>query len=124
MADPTADFFDGLGHRGPDPMMTKVRGTVRFDLGHRDGTDHWVLVMSEGNISASRGERPADCVITTQLRFFDRVTTGEANPIAALLRNEITVEGNLLLFHYFQRLLPGPPGAHDPREMVRERRQK
>lgn len=63
-------------------------------------------------------------MISTQLQFFDKVTRGEANPIAALLRNEITVQGNLLLFHYFQRLLPGPPGAHDPRELVRERRQK
>jgi putative sterol carrier protein len=124
MADPTADFFDGLGHRGPDPLMAKVRGTVRFDLGHRDGTDHWVVVMSEGNISASRAERPADCVVTTDMQVFDKVTTGEANPIAAALRNEITVEGNLSLFHYFQRLLPGPPDARDPREMVRERRGK
>lgn len=124
MAEPTDEFFDGLGHRGPDPLLMKVRGTVRFDLGHRDGIDHWVLVMSEGNISASRGARPTDCVVSTDLRFFDKVTTGEANPIAALLRNEIAVEGNLLLFHYFQRLLPGPPGAHDPRELVRERRSK
>jgi putative sterol carrier protein len=121
MADPTADFFDALGHRGTDPLLSRVRGTVRFDLGHRDGTDHWVLVLGEGTISASRGERPADCVISAALSFFDKVTTGEANAIAALLRNELSVEGNLLLFHYFQRLLPGPPGAHDPRELARER---
>ena len=32
MADVTADFFDDLSKRGQEPLLGKMRATVRFDI--------------------------------------------------------------------------------------------
>jgi len=49
--------------------------------------------LDGGRIRVSREDRTADCVVRTEAALFDRLVTGEANLVAALLRNQITVEG-------------------------------
>lgn len=117
MADPTEEFFNGLGRRGHISLLEKVKGTVRFDLAEDRETEHWFLSITEGDLGVSHEEREADCVLRTDHGLFDRVARGEENAMAALLRGAITFEGNLQLFILFERLLPGPPVAHDPRTM-------
>ena len=121
MTDPTTEFFEALNHRGPNPLLSRVRGTMRFEIERGEETDHWQLVLSEGNVSATQADRPGECTVTTDREYFDRLATGEANPFAGLLRNRVSVEGKLVLYAYLNHLLPGPPGAHDPRDWVRER---
>ncbi|MDG4829022.1 SCP2 sterol-binding domain-containing protein [Solwaraspora sp. WMMD1047] len=121
MSDPTVEFLDALSHRPPDPLVARVRGTVQLELEDGVETDYWAVVLSNGNVSALPGRRPADCVINVRRSLFDEIATGRLAPFAALLRNQLTVSGDLLLYGYFQRLLPGPPGARDPRELVAER---
>lgn len=121
MSDPIEEFFEALSHRDPDPLVAKVRGTIQIELERGGETDCWAIVLSNGNVSALPGRRDADCVIRVSREYFVRVVTGEAAPFAALLRNKISVAGDLLMFGFFQRLLPGPPGAHDPRSLVAAR---
>lgn len=119
MTDPTEEFFDALGRRGHEPLLTEVKGTIRFDLARDHSTDHWFLSICQGDVSVSRAEGAADCVLRTDGALFDRLACGEANAHAAWLRNKITIEGNRpQLIDAFQRILPGPPGAHDPRPAV------
>lgn len=122
--DPTTEFFEGLNHRPPDPLLSRVRGTIRFELESGDGVDTWLLVLSAGSVSATRSDRAGDCTIRTDREFFNRIAAGEASPWAALLRNRVTVAGRLPLYSYLNHLVPGPPGAHDPRDWVRQRRQR
>ncbi|MEO3745620.1 SCP2 sterol-binding domain-containing protein [Plantactinospora sp. B5E13] len=117
--DPTTRFFEELNHRGPNPLLTKVRGTVRFELEQDNEVDTWLLVYSAGNVSATQADRQADCTVRTDREFFHQIACGEANPLAAFLRNRVTVEGDVLLFSYLHRLVPGPPGAHEPRDWVK-----
>ena len=121
MTDPTGEFFEALSHRDPDPRVAKIRGTVQLELERGVETDYWAVILAGGNVSALPGRRDAQCVINTTRDFFDLLVTGQAAAFAALLRNQISVSGDLLMYGYFQRLLPGPPGAHDPRALVAER---
>lgn len=124
MSDPTAEFFDGLGHRGHERLLEEATGTIRFDLEHDHGVDRWFLVIRQGDIRVSREEREVDCVICTNRALFDRLAGGEAHIYTAWVRNELRVEGDVRLARLFQRVLPGPPSAHHPRMFARERRRQ
>lgn len=115
MRNPTAEFFDGLRQVGPNTLSKAISATIRIDLAHRGGRDCWFLALDGGRIRVSHEDRTADCVVRTEAALFDRLVTGEANLVAALLRNQITVEGDVALNILLRRLLPGPPGAHDSR---------
>ncbi|MEE6257391.1 SCP2 sterol-binding domain-containing protein [Plantactinospora sonchi] len=117
--DPTTRFFEGLNHRGPDPLLGKVRGTVRFELEKDNRVDTWLLVLSAGSVSATQTDRRADCTVRTDREYFHEIAAGRANPFAALLRNRVTVEGDVRLYSYLNHLVPGPPGAHEPRDWVK-----
>jgi len=115
MPDATTEFFDALGRRGHEPMLEKVRATVRFDLADGGRTERWLVTVEKGDISVSRRNARADCVIRTDRALFQRLANGEVNAMAALLRGAIAVQGDPQLIVLFQRLLPSPPGSRDPR---------
>jgi glycogen debranching enzyme len=119
MTDVTAEFFDALARRGYDPRLENVNGTMRFDLAHDDRIDHWFVDIDDGNVSVSREERDADCVVQTDKAVFDRLVTGETISRAAWMRDQVTIHGPLSLLRLFERLYPSPPGARDPRQVPR-----
>ncbi|MEV0731416.1 SCP2 sterol-binding domain-containing protein [Polymorphospora sp. NPDC050346] len=120
----TEAFFEELGQRETGEVPSYVTGTIRFDLHHDEEVDAWNVTFKRGIVFVSRhvcGE--PDCVVITDRGTFEGMTTGQINAAGAVLRNEIVFTGQLTLFLYFQRLLPGPPGSHDPRPpRVRELR--
>lgn len=120
MSDTTEEFFDRLGRRGHENLLRKTTGTIRFDLEHDRGTDHWLVTIDNGRLRVSREKRDADTVIRTKHTFFDRMIRGEAKPLPAWLRNDITSEGKFRFIVLLERLLPTPPGARHPRAAARE----
>jgi hypothetical protein len=119
MTDATAEFFDRLARRGHDPWLENVSGSIRFDLAHDDRLDHWFVDTEDGDVSASRDEREANCVVQIDKPVSDRLVKGETGVRAAWLRNAVNVRGRLQLLLLFERLYPGPPGARDPRQVPR-----
>jgi putative sterol carrier protein len=115
MTDETADFFEQLSRRGHEPMLKKVKATMRFDLAQDDRTDRWLVTIDKGDIAVSRRNAKADCVLRAEKTLFDGLASGELNAMAALLRGDLGLEGDPQLIVLFQRLLPGPPGSRDPR---------
>jgi len=111
MADPTGEFFDELGRRGHEPLLEKATGTVRFDVKDGKRTDRWLVAITKGDLAVSRRNTGADCVVSTDRALFDGVASGRRNAMAALLRGEMGVEGDVRLLVAFQRLFPGPPRA-------------
>lgn len=124
MADRSTEFFDALGRRGKEPVLEGVTGTIRFDLEHDQGIDHWFVSIIDGDIRVSREEREADTIARTTRALFDQFATGDKHIFAAFVRNEITLVGDVRLGRLFERVLPGPPGAHHPRAFALERRQR
>jgi putative sterol carrier protein len=122
MTGATAEFFDQLARRGHEPLLQRASGTLRFDLEHSDGIDHWLVAVDGGELAVSRKKGKADCVIRTDRDLFDGVVTGQVNFWAAILRGVVAVEGDLELGAMFQRLFPGPPKSRaTPRRVDRGR---
>lgn len=123
MGESTVEFFEGLALRPPNPGLLKAEGAVRFDLEDDGRLEHWVVTIAGGKARATRAgpTDKADAVVRSPADQFDRVVRGELNPKSASMRMLFTVEGDLKLFTFFHRLFPGPPGARDPRVIVRER---
>ena len=110
MADATAEFFDGLSKRGPEPLLGKTKATVRFDIADGGRTDHWLLGIADGALDVSHADGDADCIISAERTAFDRIAAGRTNAMAALLRGALSVQGDLRLIVRLQRLFPAPVG--------------
>jgi putative sterol carrier protein len=116
MNDPTREFFYELDKRGHEPSLRKATGGLRFDLTDGTGTAHWLVVVKKGDVSVSRGDEAADCVVTADRALFDAIVRGEKNAMAAILRGEVAIEGDVELLVLFQRIFAGPAESIQRRE--------
>jgi hypothetical protein len=106
--DPTTRFFHELAGRGYEPLVREVVAVVRFDLLQDGRTEHWYLFINNGDLNVSTAEVEADCVIAADRSLFNRIVSGTANAMAAMLRGELIVLGEPELLIMCQRLIPGP----------------
>jgi putative sterol carrier protein len=109
MTDSTAEFFQGLGLRGHEPLLEKGTGSIRFDVVDGTRTERWLIMLDRGTVSVSRKNAAADCVVRADRAVFNAMATGAVNGVAAYLRGELSVEGDPELLVLIQRVLPGPP---------------
>ncbi|MEV0457558.1 SCP2 sterol-binding domain-containing protein [Catellatospora methionotrophica] len=114
MSDATADYFHSLAEHGRYPLLRATTGTIRFDLADDGHAEHWRVAIKQGHIDVSRGGEPADCVVHVAKSLFDGMITGRVNTMAAVLRGQINVEGELHLIVMLQRLFPGRPTTPAP----------
>jgi len=118
MRDATSEFFSELDRRGHEPLLQNATGSVRFDLVEGDHTDHWLVTVDNGDVAVTNATAAADCVVQTDKSLFDRIARGEANAMSAVLRGEVTAEGDLELVMLLQRLFPGPVSSRGPTGLV------
>jgi putative sterol carrier protein len=115
MATSIAEFFDDLSRRGHEPLLKRVRATVRFDITDGDRTEHRLIRIDHGDIRTAVSDEPADCVIIAGRAVCDDVVSGRTSGLAALLRGEAAVEGDPELMVLMQRLFPREPATPAPR---------
>jgi putative sterol carrier protein len=113
--DVTEQFFEELAQRGHEPLLRKARGTVKFEIVDGKKIDRRVVTIDRGDISVSRRNVSGHGVIRVDKAVFEKVASGRSNPIAAVLRNELAVQGDWRLLVLVQRLFPGPPKARPSR---------
>jgi alkyl sulfatase BDS1-like metallo-beta-lactamase superfamily hydrolase len=111
MADAVAVVLDSLAARGHEPRLEGMTAAVRFDVLDGRRTQHWLLTVKNGDIEVSRKNAAADLVIRCERPLAERLFTGKANAMSAVLRGELTVEGSADLLVLIQRLLPRPRAA-------------
>ena len=116
MADPTAEFFDGLAQRGYEPLLAHTSGTMRFDIASGKKTESWLLAIDKGKLTVSRSGGAADATFSAGKTEFDRLVRGQENAVAAVLRGTLSVDGSMRLIVQFRRILTGqeiiePPTA-------------
>jgi SCP-2 sterol transfer family len=109
--DPTTVFFDDLAARGHEPYLEGASGSIRFDLADGRTIEHWYVKVSKGDVGVSKKDGKADTVVRVDKAFFDRLTQGRENAMAATLRGVLVAQGDLGLVLLFQRIFPGPPGS-------------
>ncbi|SIN41964.1 SCP2 sterol-binding domain-containing protein [Micromonospora cremea] len=107
----------GSGRRTDLPETTS--GTLRLDAREDGHTEHWHLTVADQHVRVTRSGDDAELVIRAAPEVFDRLASGETHVATALLRNELTVQGNLQLLMLLRRIFPGPAGARHPRELGR-----
>lgn len=121
MVDMTTRFFEDLDRRGFEPLLAKTSGSLRFDLHEGAQTTHWLLEIDRGNLRVRQEDGEADTVVGTDPRLFDALVDGEENAIAALLRGDMTVVGDLRLVLQIERVFPGPPDSRGPHHVFARR---
>ncbi|MEU8156495.1 SCP2 sterol-binding domain-containing protein [Micromonospora sp. NPDC048986] len=104
--------------RRPDLPETTA-GTLRLDVRDDGSTDHWYLTIADQRVRVARSADDAELVVRADRAVFDRMASGGLHPGAGLLRNELTVQGNMQLLMLLRRIFPGPDGARHPHELGR-----
>jgi hypothetical protein len=107
--DTATDFFYRLGAEGHQALLNRISGTLRFDVDDGPTTEHWYVRVDKGDVAVSHEDLPADAVVHIGPGDFGAMAEGRLNAIAAFLRGEIHLEGDVGLVISFQRLFPGPP---------------
>jgi putative sterol carrier protein len=108
MREATTRFFAGLDTEDHRPLVANMNGTLRVDLTNGKTTERWHVAAEKGNLHVSHSKAKADCTLRASEDVFERLVRGEDNPMAAVLRGALTVEGDSELAVLFQRLFPGP----------------
>jgi putative sterol carrier protein len=101
------EFFHQLT-KTPPPALQRMSATIRFDIEDGPTTKHWLLAVDRGTVTVSHRKARADAVIRIGRELFEHILAGDANAMAAMLRGEISVDGDPALLLSFQRLMPGP----------------
>ncbi|RZU71903.1 hypothetical protein EV384_0237 [Micromonospora kangleipakensis] len=120
MGEAIEQFFAALPARAPLVLRGPVSGTLQLDLTTANCTDHWLVELGPGSARVNRGLGPSDATWYGSHDLFERLIAGRDNGMAAMLRNESSFTGQVVLFLAFRRFFPDPPGTRDPRETARE----
>jgi putative sterol carrier protein len=108
MTNPTAEFFGKLAKRGHEPLLGRTTGSLRFDLTDDARTERWLVAITSGDVAVTRRNKNADCVVRADRGLFDRIVSGRANAMTAMLQGALLFEGDPALLVRFQRLFPAP----------------
>ena len=107
-------FFVELEAHEHDPLLSHMKGTMRFDLLDKGTMENWYVTISGGTIQVARDGGAADVIFSVDRALFGAMTDGKANAFAAVLRGDVQVSGDLALAIAFERLFPGPPDSVGP----------
>jgi putative sterol carrier protein len=113
--DATTEFFDRLAQRGHEPLLRKLSGAVRFEIVDGKRVERRYLTVDEGQIKVSGRGSGGVTVVRADRAVFGRIAAGELNPVAAVLRGDLAIEGDWRLLVLVQRLFPGPPTSKPSR---------
>lgn len=113
-ADAMVSFLLGLEKAGHQPLVAQVSGTIMLELTDSRPDDHWLIRMDRGNITVANRPGSADVVVRMSKALFTSAVLGRSNLWTAVMRNDVSVEGDLHLLMIFQRLMPGPPNGANP----------
>jgi putative sterol carrier protein len=105
MVDVIEEFFAELMESEYEPMLSRGSGSIRVDVEDGHATRRWLISVDRGAVSVSRRNGRADCVLRADAATFERLATGELNPLATMLRGGVQVEmsTNSELLVLFQR---------------------
>ena len=118
-ANGVVEFFEELGRREHEPLLTKVSGRVRFDLVDTGRPDRCLVAVDKGDTTVLHKGGPADCTVRADRALFERLCRGEENAMAAVLRGALVCSGDVELLFAIQRIFPGPPRERQPQSSVR-----
>ncbi|MFI6266595.1 SCP2 sterol-binding domain-containing protein [Micromonospora sp. NPDC051006] len=121
MASTARDYLQGLAPGRRPELPERTAGTLRLDAHENGTTESWYLTVADQHVEVSRSAEGADLVVRADRTVFDQLAAGQTHVSSALLRNDLTVQGNIRLLLLLRRIFPGPPDARHPRALGRQR---
>jgi putative sterol carrier protein len=113
-SDPIAEFFAELGRRGHEPLLEKAKGSARFEVTDGRRIERWRVTIDKGDLGVSRRNAAADCILRLDRSSFERAVAGKLNLMAAVLRGEVGIGGDVRLLVLLRRLFLKPPRQRSP----------
>lgn len=113
-SDPIAEFFAELGRRGHEPLLEKAKGSARFEVTDGRRIERWRVTIDKGDLGVSRRNAAADCILRLDRSSFERAVAGKLNLMAAVLRGEVGIGGDVRLLVLLRRLFLKPPRRRSP----------
>ncbi|MER7894076.1 SCP2 sterol-binding domain-containing protein [Micromonospora sp. NPDC094482] len=110
----TSAFFERLAVAGQDQRLSNVSGSVRFDIRDGNRVEQWHLDIDHGRMRVTRDGGHARTVIRVSAQVAEAMARGEVNGLAAIIRGEILVDGDLGLALRIGRLFPRTPDQTAP----------
>jgi putative sterol carrier protein len=106
----TTELFEDLTERRHEPLLARTSGVLCLELQDGNETERWTLAVDKGDLTITRGDdRDADCTLSCEKAFFDRLVLGQENAMASALRGDIVLDGSCWqLLVALQKLLPDP----------------
>ena len=107
MASHTDAFFQELGSRGHEPALRSRTATIRFEIADGADVECHSVAIDKGDIAVTSPGDPAgaDCTVRTGHQLFERIASGDANAMAAMLRGELIADGDPELLITARKLL-------------------
>lgn len=113
MPDKTAAFFAQLEGKRHNKFLEGTSGIVLLQVRGGEEAMSWYVVIKRGDVTVSREGEAADCVITTDRATLEAIIGGELNPMPAILRGLLEVDGDVRLLIALQSLFRPSAGAAD-----------
>ncbi|RLP95559.1 SCP2 sterol-binding domain-containing protein [Micromonospora sp. CV4] len=119
MGTTVAEYLGRLDSGRRTDLPETTAGTLRLDAREDGHTEHWYLTVADQHVRVTKSGDDADLVVRAAPAVLDRLASGETHVATALLRNELTAQGDIQLLMLLRRIFPGPAGARHPRELGR-----
>jgi putative sterol carrier protein len=119
--DATTKFFEKLASFEGKPARQRGTTIVRFELRNDDKIDRWRVTLSVDGVGVMHRGGEADCIVRADRATFNRLASGQANVMAAMLRGVLVIEGDPASLIWLQRLFPGPPPTRSTSERTKAR---
>ena len=104
-------LFEHIASRDHQPLLNNTVGRLRIDLTEGGTTEHLFIIVDKGVVDISHRRARAEAALHCPRALFNQMAEGNVNALAAILRGELNVEGDLSLLAAFSRLFPGPPAS-------------
>jgi putative sterol carrier protein len=86
---------------GPQPELRGAAGTCRFDV--EGGESRWIRV-EDGAVTVLEAPVDADCTLSSSSDDWERMASGEQNPLTTWLRGDLRIAGDPQLANRVGRL--------------------
>ena len=92
MADSVREFFDTLPTRVDSSKLGGMTNSYLFDI---TGAGSWLVDIRDGNVTVTEGGGDADATITVSDENFQKLVSGQQNPMTAYMTGKLKIKGDM-----------------------------
>ena len=95
------EFFESLETRADASKIDGIDHSYLFDI---EGEGQWLVRVRAGAVQVTEGAADADVTISTTAEVFERLASGEQNPVTAYMTGKLKIRGDTAAALKLQKL--------------------